>query len=332
MSERTDPPRLSRAAAEFLSHCTVGKGLSAHSLRAYRTDLADFARYLAEAGAGDPLPDTIDRAAIRGFLIYLTEKRGLQAASVKRRIACLKVFFRWLETEEAVPVSPFHRLELRLRPPRRLPRGLNRAEIAALLEAARQPFRDRRGGLGLTGADQCPDRFNAAGGLLAVELLYATAVRVAELCALDAAGPTADPSGIRVQGKGNRERWIPLPRPDLQALLGAYLEARRVWTGEAHSVARPCPAPQALLIDARGMPLHPPAIRRRLAALARSAGIARPVTPHMLRHTAATHLLQDGLDLRHTQRLLGHSSIATTERYTEVSDQSLEAAMRRVAS
>lgn len=328
MSERTAPPRLSGAAAAFLSHCQDAKGLSTHSLRAYRVDLDDFAHHLTEAGLGDPPVTDIDWKVVRGFLSYLVEHRGLRTASVRRRMACLKLFFQWLQARSWVSANPVPPPDPRSRTSGHATRGLNRSEVAALLDAARRPFQDRYGDLSLTGARQCADRFNAAGGLLAVELLYATAVRIAELCALEAAEIEADPTGLRVPGKGKRARRIPLRKVGLRTLLLDYLVARRVWTGEAHRVARPCAPPRALLIDARGMPLNPPAIRRRLAGLARNAGLRCSVTPHMLRHAAAAHLLQDGLALRDTQRLLGHASIAATARYAETCAQGADAALR----
>lgn len=325
MTKSKDRPRLSRAAAEFLVHCRVGKTISEHSLRAYRIDLADFARFLES----DRRVASIGREDLRGFLGYLSGPRRLKPASVKRRIACLKAFFRWLELEEAVEITPFHRLDLRIRLPRRLPRGLSQPEMAALLDVARRPFASQTGRLAFAGCDADPTRFDALTGLVAVDLLYASAVRVAELCALQAdAVAAAGPAGLTVHGKGNRERWVPLTTEATQTLLSTYLKARNAWT--ARATATGALPPRSLLIDDRAVPQTPPAIRRRLAALARQAGIERPVTPHMLRHTAATHLLQAGLDLRHTQRLLGHSSVSTTEIYTAVTDQSLEAAMRRV--
>jgi site-specific recombinase XerD len=321
MKLETNPLRLAQGCEVFLNHCRVGKSLSPHSLRAYAIDLAEFQRYLGV----DMEVHNVDRETLRGYLSYLMGPRKLSPASVKRRIACLKAFFRWLELEDSVPVTPFHRMDLRIRLTQRLPRGLSREETTALLSAARRPFLHHSGSLSFDGCQHRPDRFNALTSLLALELLYASAVRVSELCALTAGDVLAnDANGLRVHGKGNRERWVPITDDLLKDQLRHYLTVRDAWQPTSY------PPIKRLLINSKGMPLTPTIIRKRLAALTRSAPLSRHVTPHMIRHTTATHLLQNGLDLRHTQRLLGHSSISTTEIYTAVSDRSLEEAMKRI--
>ena len=233
--------------------------------------------------------------------------RGLAPASIKRRIACLKVMFGWLEDEERIASNVFHTLKSRIRLPRRLPRDLTKDELRALFIRA------------ATEAASRPDDVSRATLHLGLELLFATGVRIGELCGiqtenLDIAGGT-----IRINGKGNRERRVYLVDERLRTHLTSYLDVRRATR----------PLTDALLVTRRGTPAKPDYFRRRLHNLARAAPIRRRVTPHMLRHSAATQLLDAGVDIRNVQKLLGHSSISTTEIYTHVSDVSLRGAIIR---
>lgn len=338
LESETRAPSVGAAAAEFLTHCRVAKGLSGHTLRAYAIDLAVFRDFVEESA---PV-DAVGRGELRAYLAHLSEEKGLKPASVKRRVACLKAFFRWLEMEEAIDISPFHRLDLRIRLPKRLPRALSRSEMRALQAAARRPlglakdWRDApeadgpslRAQLQAAGCFERPGAFDRLTTLMAVELLYATGLRVTELCTLSDLDIGQGRRGpvLRVKGKGDRERRAPLPDPGLARLLKLYRQAR---DGLIDPTAAIDPAAPPLLVARRGGPLTPQSVRARLKHLTQAARLARPVTPHMLRHTAATHLLEAGLDLRFVQRLLGHGSVATTEIYTSVSDESLERAMGR---
>lgn len=287
---------VSEACAEFLIHCRVAKTLSPHSLRAYAIDLREFAAF-----AGNQRDvEACDRALLRGYLAHLLETRGLKESSVKRRIACLKAMFRWLEREEAIAASPFHRLDLVIRLPRRLPRALPVEDLRRLVEAsARLP-----GFAGLTAQ-------------LAIDLLLTTGMRVGELAGIgpgdvDLAGGT-----IRILGKGSRERTVFVVDDDSRRLLRRYLAAR---DGRAEAADR-------LLVTPSGTPATPAHLRALVRQAARAARLDRPVTPHMLRHTAATQLLEAGVDIRFVQKLLGHHSIATTQLYTAVRDGALKAAV-----
>lgn len=310
---------IATACTEFLAHCRVAKKLSHHTLRAYTSDLMEFRGF---AGAARPV-GSVDRTLLRGYLAHLFERRGLKEASVKRRIACLKAMYRWLELEETVAISPFHRMDLRIRLPRRLPRNLGREELRRLLAAPAKrlglppgrydPKRVERA----TGLD--PERIGWLSCLVALELLAATGVRVGELAAVRLADLDLDDGSIRVLGKGNRQRLVFLPNPEVVKLLRAWLTVR----------LKLSPRDAALLVTPRGYAATTQTIRAAVAAAGRDAALDRPVTPHMLRHTAATNLLEAGVDIRFVQRLLGHQSISTTEIYTAVSDESLREAVRR---
>jgi len=304
---------LGDACDQFLAHCRLGKNLSANTLRAYAVDLAEFRAFVG----AESTVDACDRTQLRAFLRHLVDARGLKETSVKRRMACLKVMFRWLETEEAIPLSPFHHMKLNIRLPRRLPRALTGREAQALSDAAARRLGLINGGAydgaRLAGA---VDRgnFDDLTALVAIEVMVTTGVRVGELTAVRVADIDLPEATLRIIGKGNRERRVFLVDDAMTGLVGAYLGLRE-------TVA---PLTDRLLVTARGAAVAPPFLRRALRNLAEEAALTRPVTPHMLRHTAATQLLEAGVDIRFVQKLLGHQSISTTEMYTAVSDASLK--------
>ena len=291
---------ITKASEYFLDHCRVGRGLSTNSLKAYTADLADFSVF---AGRGT-LIDGINREILRGYARWLMDERRLKEASVKRRMAALKVFFRWLEREEVLEITPFHRLDLVVRLPRRLPRGVSADELKRLLETI--------------GGER--EGYPALLLRLAVVMLFVTGLRVGELTAICLSELDQEEGVLQVRGKGNRERRVYLSSPDLRRLLERYLFLRR----------RRAPAEaEELLVTADGQSVTPQYLRRRLHKAAKRAGINRPITPHMLRHAAATHLVEAGVDIRFVQKLLCHASIATTQIYTQVSDTSLRDALAR---
>jgi site-specific recombinase XerD len=279
--------------AAFLDYCANERQLSQNTLSAYRQDLAEFTRFIGQLGI-----DAVGAEKVKGYARYLATERGLAAATVKRRLACLRAMFVRLVRIGALPASPFAGLELRIRLPARLPRCLGRGEIVALLHAA----------------DRAPDTTR-----LATMLLFATGVRVGELASLTIGDIDLMQRSLRIRGKGNRERQVFLPDASLAQDVQDYITRR----------APQAPASQPLLVNAHGRPASAASIRTRVKRLAHRAALARRVTPHMLRHTAATALLEAGIDIRIVQRLLGHRSIATTELYTHVSDTALKAAVAR---
>lgn len=299
--------------ARYLKYCRTTKMLSANTVSAYSQDLNEFVRFRALSDEHARVsPDTI-----LGFLAYLQDRRGLKPASVKRRIACLRGFFKWLEREGRIQQSPFHGLDLRVRLPRRLPRALSRPQVYAVTKAASPARagnrfrRPERRPPGVTGA-----QFTTQ---LAIRLLLATGVRVGELTSIRLPDVTADGTAIRISGKGNRERTVFIGNPQLQSDLAAYLRAR---------VQSPTDS-NHLLLNQRGKPLTPQGLRLRLRRISDELQITPRVTPHRFRHTAATLLIEEGVDIRLVQKLLGHSSISTTEIYTHVSDTSLKSAIER---
>ena len=288
--------RVSAAADAFLRYCTEEKHLSQNTINAYRQDLAEFRAHIG----GSRSIDRIGAVELLRYRNELSAERGLAAATVKRRLACLRTMFSWLVRRDVLDASPFAKTELRIRLPARLPRCLERRDLRRLMR-----HRDARG------ADLA----------LAIGLLLATGMRVGELADLRIGDVDAAAGRLRIMGKGSRERTVFVTDARLREELRGYIGTRH--GGGAELLER------RLLIDARGRALTSARIRQTIAQLGQSAGLARRITPHMLRHTAATMLLESGTDIRFVQRLLGHRSILTTQIYTHVSDRALQAALAR---
>jgi len=279
---------------DFLRFCTHERRLSPHTLQAYASDLADFGKWLA----ADTDVSAISTATLKDYLENMVGKRRLAAATVKRRLACLRSFFRRL-SEMRELASPFAQWKPALPRRKRLPRTLSRAETSFLLSPRYT-------------TPQPPRRSNDADFRIAVRLMVSTGIRVGELCKLQVEDVSPDGTTLRIQGKGSRDRVAYVIDFELRDELGRLAQQRRTNGGVS-----------ALFVNRYGSPIKPQSIRSKLRRSAAEAGLTRRVTPHMLRHTAATLLIETGVDIRFVQRLLGHSSIATMEIYTHVSDEAL---------
>ena len=265
----------------FLRHLAVEKNASPHTLRGYRSDLADFEQHLAAQSLGFIAADV---RAVRGWLAAL-HGRGLDPVSVARKLAAVRSFYRFLVRRSVVERNPAR--ELRgPRPTRKLVSFLPIDEATAVV-----------GAKGLGGPARTRD-------VAILELLYATGLRVSELAGLDLDSVDRESRTVRVLGKGRKERIVPYGAAAAQAL-DAYLGARATTRGPVFT-------------STRGQRLGVRSIRTIVRRAAGAAGVCRRVTPHTLRHTFATHLLDAGADLRVIQDLLGHSRLSTTQRYTHV--------------
>lgn len=281
--------------AEFEVHLTASRGLSEHTARAYCGDvrhLLAFARRRGVAWADVDLP------LLRAWLASMVAS-GLARATIARRGAAVRTFFGWAVAQRRVAQDPSIRL-VTAQPTSLLPDVLGVRPTVDLLEQARTVAR---------GGDPVLVRDWAV-----LELLYATGVRVGELVAADV--PDVDRAArlLRVLGKGAKERTVPFGLPAARAL-DAWLESARPALVTAESGA-------ALLLGVRGRRMDQRQVREVVHRAARTAGID-DVAPHALRHTAATHLLQGGSDLRSVQEILGHASLTTTQRYTHVTPERL---------
>lgn len=270
----------------FLDHLTYVRGRSRETVRAYRSDLLDFLAFLRETWP-DMGPDGVTHLHLRIYLGALA-KRGLKKSSMARRLSALRTFFRWLKGEGIVGANPARGVATP-KYSKALPRFLTEEETLRLLEAPE--------GEGLIGLR---DR-------AIFELLYSTGIRVGELVKLKVRDVDFGQGLLRITGKGGKERVVPIGETALRALEAYLRERDRV--GQRG---------EALFLNRMGKPLSARWIQRAIKAYALKGGMGKPVSPHLLRHTFATHLLERGADLRAIQELLGHARLSTTQRYTHV--------------
>jgi integrase/recombinase XerC len=332
---RPDPPGLPEALRSALDafgrHLDAERALSPHTIRAYRGDIGSLLCYAAASGAV-ALAD-LDLAMIRGWLAAQHDA-GAARATLARRGAAARAFTAFAHCSGLLPADPGPRLGTP-KARRTLPRVLRRDEIDAVLAYCEDLAR-ASGSPGVAGTQKASAI--ALRDVAVLELLYASALRVSELCGLDSGGLDSERGTVRVIGKGNKERVVPVGIPAIKAV------ARWEETGRP-VLANPRSGP-ALFLGARGGRIDPRTARRivheRLARAAAAEGAvtgdgavigdgagARDAGPHAIRHTAATHLLEGGADLRSVQEILGHSSPATTQIYTHVSAERLKASYRQ---
>lgn len=278
----------------FLLHCAVERRLSRNTVSAYRYDLAHFMRFVELREDASEL--CLERAA--DYLRFLLEIEACSVSTARRRIVCLRRFSSY-RSEALCIDDPLARWSPKLRKPKRLPRSISREEVASLVDAGRNARDDDL--------------------VFSLLIISATGLRISEFCSICASDISPDGAAIRIFGKGARERMVYLSNIKLNKALARRRRA---------AIERGGPnAP--LITNARGGPISPQVFRRRLHAIRARSDVSRSITPHMLRHTAATLLIENGTDIRFVQRLLGHASISTTEIYTHVSDQSLRQAIKR---
>jgi site-specific recombinase XerD len=295
----------------------AARDASAHTQRAYRTAVDAYLSWLAERGVDWHRPS---RGDLRAYLARLGERNARR--SVAQRLAAIRSFHRYAAREGLAPGDPWGGI-VTPRLPRRLPRVLEVQQVERLLavvddELAAADHRDGAGGeraLALALRDRA-----------IVETAYAAGLRISELAAADLASLDLSRGTVRVLGKGRKERIGLLGRPAVAAL-GAYLEDGRpvLLARRADGDSDP---PGEIFLNHRGGPLGVRGMRLRFDGLCTRAGLPSGVSPHTLRHSFATHLLDGGADLRVVQELLGHESLATTQHYTHVSPARLRSAYR----
>ncbi|HUF50272.1 MAG TPA: site-specific tyrosine recombinase XerD [Longimicrobiales bacterium] len=283
----------------FTDHLTLERGLSARTVDAYQRDLERLMAFMTARG--------VERAAdvtatdLREF-VYFLKDRGLQATSIRRSVSALRTFFGYLLAEGVVVADPTDRIEVP-KTGRRLPGVLSREEVARILDAP----------------DPADRLFWRDKALL--EFAYAAGVRVGELITLKVRDLDVQEGLAVVYGKGAKERIVPVGRAALQALIVYLREIRpRLVRQRAEGV---------VFVNARGTPLSRMGVWKILRRHVKRAGVKKRVTPHTLRHSFATHLLEGGADLAAVQDMLGHADIATTQIYTHVEREYLREVHRK---
>ncbi|CAN5844491.1 site-specific tyrosine recombinase XerD [soil metagenome] len=283
----------------FCDYLTLERGLSARTVDAYRRDLEKLVSYATARGI--PGPAALGIAELREFVYHLKDQ-GLQPSSIRRAISALRTYFGYLVAEGHLSSDPTDRLELP-RAWRRLPGVLSRAEVAGILEAP----------------DPADRLFWRDKALL--EVAYASGLRVGELITMKVRDVDIQEGLALVFGKGARERIVPIGRAALQALIVYLREIRPTLAGHRTG--------GVVFLNARGTPLSRMGVWKILRRHVERAGVRKRVTPHTLRHSFATHLLEGGADLAAVQEMLGHADITTTQIYTHVDREYLRDVHRR---
>ncbi|MEY5017047.1 MAG: hypothetical protein RL431_96 [Actinomycetota bacterium] len=292
--------RIDAAVARFLQEMQGARSASLHTLRAYTGDLDLFVQSLRVAEATNLADVTLEDA--RQWLWEMSE-RGDAPATIARRVSAVKSFTHWCHRQGLLDVDPLNRLSAP-RKPRHLPRVVTQSAMDALLRDV---------------ADRAADNDPIARRDLAIwELLYASALRVSEVVTLTEDSFDWNAGTVRVMGKGAKERIVPVGVPAIAALREYARLARPVLAREG--------SPPALFLGARGGALSTRVVYSVISRIIGDVPGSGPKGPHTLRHTAATHLLDGGADLRTVQEILGHSSVGTTQIYTHVSSERLRAA------
>jgi integrase/recombinase XerC len=290
----------------FVAHIQLERRLALNTVRAYRTDLASLSTFLARSRSSLL---RADRQSLRRWLAHL-RTRGYARSTLARKAAAAATFYAWAYRRGMVSRDPAATLA-RPRSASRLPTVLRVPEADMLTDAPHS-------------ADPIGLRDRAA-----LELLYGSGLRVAELCALEIGDVDVEAQRVRVMGKGSKERVVPMGDYAAEAVV-AYLEQGRTHLGSGDD-SSPAEGPDgaALFFNRRRRRMSPRDVRAMVERYAKGVLGSRRVSPHTLRHSFATHLLEGGADIRTVQELLGHASLATTQRYTHVSKGRLFDAYRR---
>ena len=323
---------MKEAVDSFLNHLVVEKGFSRNTLEAYRNDLSQFVQFAQSRGVGESPEESaitpgvqangwrsVDRSMLTDYVSDLRSTKSYRDTTTARKVASLKSFFNFLVQEEAISEDPTESLAAP-KVGRNLPKFLSEEDVERLLvHASRETSPEGKRDWAM------------------LELLYATGLRVSELVSLNTVDVNLQEGYVRCMGKGSRER-IAYIYPRAVDVLGTYLNDARpllipqsarsaASTDSAKSAARR--QEKALFVNQRGDRLTRQWVWSVLKACARRASIGKPITPHILRHSFATHMLRGGASLRHVQQLLGHSSITTTQVYTHLTDDHVRSEYER---
>ena len=278
--------------SRYLLDCKYQKDLDPKTLKAYRIDLEQFSVLISKNNL---------ELTREGLMEYISDlHQRYKPRTVKRKIASVKAFCSYLEYEELVRENPFSRLRLKLNPPLILPRTIPLPVIEAVLTAAYQAREETR---------TSEQQKSVLRDIAVLELLFATGVRVSELCALQCGDVQLEEGEIKIYGKGAKERFVQIANQDVLNALCHYRENYRDAIEQAG----------AFFVNRSRRPLSTQSVRAIVNKYCKLAGVESHITPHMFRHSFATLLLDEGVDIRYIQQLLGHSSIVTTQIYTHVS-------------
>jgi integrase/recombinase XerD len=282
--------KVKQAIEKYLAYCEHLKKLSAKSIKAYTIDLEQFRRRTTSKNI--PM-----KADISAYIAYL--HKTYLPKTIKRKIASIRAFLNYLEFEEIIPENPIKKIKIKFQEPKVLPRIIPLAIIERVLCIAYQELKQAQSVYALSAALR---------NIAIVELLFATGLRVSELCSLNAEYIDLDNGSIRIMGKGSKERILQIGNPEVLSILRRYAEENAERIGKSG----------CFFVNRLSSRISEQSVRFLLKRLGAKADIGQNITPHMFRHSFATLLLEEDVDIRYIQRMLGHSSILTTQIYTQV--------------
>ncbi len=282
---------------EFLNHCRYEKNLSEKTIEAYNTDLNQLIKFLIEKEYSLEI-ENVSKVEIRGFIESIA---SMKPKSIKRKIATLKAMFNFLEFEDKIIVNPFRKMRINIHEPKRLPKVMNISEVSAIFKSAFKYNYSKN--------KKSYSFFESLRNAVVIELLFATGARVSEIANLRTEDINISTGSLTIFGKGDKERIIEICNKETLRLLYKYQKIFKKRIQDSGGF---------FLINRLGKKLSDQSIRGIVKNLSNLAGIQKHITPHVFRHTLATLLLENDVDIKYIQSILGHSSIMTTQIYTHV--------------
>jgi integrase/recombinase XerC len=301
---------MDEAPLQFLEHLATERGVSPYTLRNYRQTLLEFTRWHRSERNANPCWERLQRDDFRTYLRFLGRNQMSRSAT-QLRFSALRSFYKFLVRRGKVEATPIKNISLP-KLPKRLPQFLTAAQMGELLRAPLQEMKRVQ-----AAAETETDLSQYLRDVAILETIYSCGLRISELCGMTAQDIDWNEQLIRVKGKGKKERQVPIGVPALEAI-------RRYWQGLAVQPAGEQPV--FLAKSSKAEPIYPRLIQLRLKKYLELAGLDPHLTPHKLRHSYATHMLDAGADLRSVQELLGHAHLVTTQVYTHVSTERLKKA------
>lgn len=283
---------------KYLEYCKKQKKLSSHSLRAYRIDMTQFVLFTKENYPEARCVTDITKQLLQAYINELPRKYAVKTC--KRKIASLKAFLNHLEYEDIIDVNPMRKIRIEIKEPRTLPKSLKLSDIQQMLNFLYLLKRDKLSTYAY---------FSICRAIAILEILFATGIRVGELCSMTLEEIDMDSTQIRVKGKGQKERIVYITAKETLDSIRVFMRLRRATkTSNPH-----------LFVNYNGRRMKTSCVRRMMKKLSQRCLGGKRVTPHMFRHTFASLLLEEGVDIRFIQEFLGHSSISTTQIYLHLS-------------
>jgi integrase/recombinase XerD len=279
------------AQEEYINYCANRKNLDSKTIKSYQIDLKQFNSFVKKNQF-----EWIEKSSIENYINHMHNK--YKPKSVKRKIASLKAFFHYLEIEDIIELNPFHKIQIKYKEPFILPKTIPISNIEAIINYAYEQYKK---------ATTVYSKKAALRNILVLELLFATGMRISELCSLKAERFDLDDYIIKIYGKGSKERLIQICNVNVRRLIDKYIITIKPEENEYFFINR---------LHNR---LSEQSVRYMIDDYAKKAQITQHITPHMFRHSFATLLLEEDVDIRYIQQMLGHSSITTTQIYTHTS-------------